>query len=771
MKIHPLIRRWYRGLLAFLALSSVWLSPSAVQAQILNSGGDPNGFEVNTGDFTADIFLSDATTLTTQVITSSISPPLGAPGPGSAVYNNATTLDGGVIVGETAVTADTFHAFRFDVTSSTMTDLGTLGTGNNSFAQFVSTDGEVVVGSSDTIPAIDEVGGLSHAFRWTEADGILDLGTLGTGSTSSPTAMTPDGSVIVGQADVNPNDSHAFRWTLTTSTMTDLGTLGTGSNSFAQFVSTDGEVVVGSSETIPHDNVHAFRWTQAEGMVDLGTLGTGTFSTPNAMTPDGSVIVGEADTLPGSDSHAFRWKAGTMTDLGTLGAGTRSSASFVSTDGNVVVGNSDTLPNDQTQAFRWTPTTGMVNLNNRGSTATFSFAGAMNHTGSVVVGTLQDSEGFHAFRWTEATGMQTVEEWLTDSGVTVGASFVTGAAYSVSEDGTVVTGSLQENEDIVYLARGGTGIPGAAITVAELRRGMVSTANSLSLATDAGWTMLSGAHGHPLARRAAEGKSTAWAAGDLGEDSHGSRDGDLSVGEVGVGHNFGRLQFNLALGKTNATQHTPVAGKTELNGTYLMADLLTKLPNRALWVTLSGFYQLNLLDIRRGYLNAGTPDSSSASFDAHTAGGALRADWENAIAWRGLALTPYVKGTVAQTTTPTFTETGGGFPAVIAGRKDLASEVVVGVNSAYAVRTGLRLVGTIEGVHRFQGTSASTTADFGIGIGPVTTPGQRQRQDWARGMVGIEHDTSRGLFSISVNATTTGQAANLWLATSFQINF
>jgi probable HAF family extracellular repeat protein len=386
---------------------------------------------------------------------------------------------------------------------------------------------------------------------------------------------------------------------------------------------------------------------------------------------------------PVATTHAFRWAAGTITDIGTLG-GNGSSAGLVSADGSVVVGLSQVTGNLSTQAFRWTSAGGMINLNTRTDAASLSSSSpaAMNSTGTVIVGQIGGRiRGFatltaqpdsvsvisgSAFRWTKTSGMQTVEEWLTASGVTVAPTFQTQTATGVSEDGTVVVGITQSGDS--YLARGS-----GLITVSDLQKGMTSTANSLSLATDAGWTMLNGAHGHPLSRRAPDSKSTAWVAGDLGEDNHASRDGNVAVGEFGVGHNYGKFQANLALGKTVGTQRTPVAGKTDLDGTYLIADLLTQLPGRPVWVTFTGFYQLSSLDIRRGYLNAGTPDASSASFDAHTVGAALRADWENAASFAGFDLTPYIKGTVAQTRTPTFTETGGGFPSTIAGRKDLAT--------------------------------------------------------------------------------------------------
>ena len=60
-----------------------------------------------------------------------------------------------------------------------MQDLGTLG-GDYSYGEDISGDGSVVVGYSRTAPSMTgEDSGENHAFRWTQEDGIVDLGTLG----------------------------------------------------------------------------------------------------------------------------------------------------------------------------------------------------------------------------------------------------------------------------------------------------------------------------------------------------------------------------------------------------------------------------------------------------------------------------------------------------------------------------------------------------------------------------------------------------------------
>jgi probable HAF family extracellular repeat protein len=89
-----------------------------------------------------------------------------------------------------------YRAFRWTEAGG-MEDLGTLPGGTSSEAFGVSADGSIVVGSSDA-------GGVYRAFRWTEAGGMEDLNVayanlLDDGSyLETAQAISPDGRYIVG---------------------------------------------------------------------------------------------------------------------------------------------------------------------------------------------------------------------------------------------------------------------------------------------------------------------------------------------------------------------------------------------------------------------------------------------------------------------------------------------------------------------------------------------------------------------------------------------
>ena len=76
-----------------------------------------------------------------------------------------------------------------------------------------------------------------------DAQSLTDLGTLG-GSESYASAVSADGSVVVGQAKNASNQHRVFRWT--SGIMTDLGTSAAGDTSL--LVSADGSTVVGTTE-------------------------------------------------------------------------------------------------------------------------------------------------------------------------------------------------------------------------------------------------------------------------------------------------------------------------------------------------------------------------------------------------------------------------------------------------------------------------------------------------------------------------------------------
>jgi probable HAF family extracellular repeat protein len=228
---------------------------------------------------------------------------------GSYSFAYGVSADGSVVVGQANLSNGNENAFRWTQATG-MVDIDNVG-GTNSIAYDVSADGSVVVGAAQFN------GGNSDAFRWTQATGMVDLGNLGgtnassSGYASEAFAISADDSTIVGDSFLaNNSTDHAFRWTQAGG-MVDLGTLG-GNVSIAYSVSANGSVVVGYGLLADNSTYHAFRWTQASGMADLNTLlsnagvnMTGiTLNFAQGISPNGKYIVGEG-TFPDSSYEAF----------------------------------------------------------------------------------------------------------------------------------------------------------------------------------------------------------------------------------------------------------------------------------------------------------------------------------------------------------------------------------------------------------------------------------------------------------------------------------
>lgn len=243
-------------------------------------------------------------------------------------------------------------------------------------ASGVSANGTVIVGQN-----------MIGAFRWTQAGGTARLSD----QYDVATAVSADGSVVVG--GVFPSFSwQAFRWTQSDG-MVELGTLPGGVSSNAEAVSGDGSTVVGGAANASN-YPEAFRWTQSEGMVGLGHLlgGDDQYSWAFSTSGDGSVVVGHSRSDAGLE--AFRWTE----ELGLLGLGDlpggefESTAYAVSADGSVVVGAG--YPDSVWGAFIWNESIGMRNIqdvlvNDFGADLdgwTLAVAHGISDDGMVVVG-------------------------------------------------------------------------------------------------------------------------------------------------------------------------------------------------------------------------------------------------------------------------------------------------------------------------------------------------------------------------------------------------
>ena len=99
---------------------------------------------------------------------------------------------------------------------------------------------------------------------------------------------------------------HAFAWTAAGG-MVDLGTLG-GPGSAAKFVN-DAGTIVGTSDRTGHQGQHAFVWTAADGMVEMPSLGR--LDSVWTMSANGSFAGFSSGKKSVEDQHAVLWAPAT----------------------------------------------------------------------------------------------------------------------------------------------------------------------------------------------------------------------------------------------------------------------------------------------------------------------------------------------------------------------------------------------------------------------------------------------------------------------------
>jgi probable HAF family extracellular repeat protein len=334
----------------------------------------------------------------------------------------------GMVAGTRHTSAPAEHAFFWSAATG-MVDLGTLPGHNHSKATAINSSG-VVAGYS-----WHDSDGLTEAFIWSSATGMTGLGTLSGDDASVAWDINDAGQVVGSSSSSSTLAIRAFAWT-EASGMSDLGTLG-GSDSIALAVNESGQVT-GRSRTASGD-YHAFFWSQADGMTDLATLG-GAYSFAHAINDSGQ-IVGQSHIASG-DMHGFSWtQAGGMIDIGSTAL-----PRDVDNGGRAYGG---------APAFYWTQSGGFTSL---GSPAggCCSRIDAANDAGTHAAGTFTTaSDEDHALLWTASTGLvdlgtlggeYSAGRDTNDSGQVVGeASLTSGPVHAtmwVAVSGKQISASL-----------------------------------------------------------------------------------------------------------------------------------------------------------------------------------------------------------------------------------------------------------------------------------------------------------------------------------------
>jgi len=310
-----------------------------------------------------------------------------------------------------------------------------LGT-RDAYPSDISADGRIVVGVRTNY---------GPAFRWTETEGVVNIG--GSGFLAR---ISRDGKTIVSEAkDAQGLDSAAI-WQGGTNWKT-LGTFPGGvssdkSLSTAWSVSGDGSVIVGLA-WISVAIAHPFRWDAKNGMVDLGSL-QGQSARASIVSGDGHVIAGW-DQDPYAYTHnswrgAMWWQGmeRLLNPYGWIGQ-----AIGINYSGSVIVGTGHPAP--ITHAYRFTAWDGHVEdlgALERGITEDQkklednSLASGVSDDGTVVVGTSGWRPPLDAVIWTPETKMVKLSDYLTSKGVTGFERWLLVDAAAVTPDGKTITG-------------------------------------------------------------------------------------------------------------------------------------------------------------------------------------------------------------------------------------------------------------------------------------------------------------------------------------------
>jgi probable HAF family extracellular repeat protein len=629
----------------------------------------------------------------------------------------------------------------------------------------ISGDGSTVVGHELINPETRRL------FVWTKADGLTYVGTDTVGYTFDLRHVSDDGSAVAGtNSDINPT---AFYWHKGDATITNLGTLG-GTQSYAKALSGDGSTVVGDFYDADQLS-QAFVWKRdGGGMVGIGVPDGQTQSFATHVSFDGSVVGGEVFNDNASDLRAFRWTAQTgLTDLGDLG-GSETRLQAMNRDGSVLVGYSDDA-SGSARAFRWAngaigdlQAPGFIN----------SFARGVSDDGAVVIGnvSMPDPSGAvgpegpvtfnRGFRWTNESGMITVDQWLRDNGVTL-AQDITSEAEAVSADGETVFGRLAAS-DGYYIAH--VGETSGVVDVTDYVTSAAQTNSvAIGLQTSSASTVMFGAQGSPMRNLLDVGRRSVWSTVDTGYDSGTKSEGALALGDFGFGYGLmDGVTVRLQGGVTYTDQDLYDGGDFQARSWYVAPEVTANLLGD-LYLTVGGLYGRGELDINRGYLNGSALDYSTGETDTETLAGKMRIDWLNAVTLGDAAFTPYLALSRTLAKTDAYVETGGSFPASHDAVSEHATIARLGVDGVYRLNDTVTLLARAEAAYRFEEQSTGTSTEV-AGV-QLAVAGEDIKQFWLRGGVGTELAIGGGVASFMLNATTESEDPDVWLRSGWKVDF
>ncbi len=236
----------------------------------------------------------------------------------------AVSGDGNTVVGNAWVNGGSTNAVAWNQLDGII-DLGTMFMGRSTRANAVNHNAEVIVGWQDfngpwksAVWRKDPAGGYfpnQYILLDPNGDPNDEYNQMG-----ECTAISGNGVWIGGAGDF-VNNGNAWIWSEATGVV-DLGTLAVGGQAYVAALSHDGSVAVGRIQNGPWDPEIPFIWTQATGMQNLNdyahnvlgiTTGNKLIYSANCMSANGDYIAGYGMDTVTYDFFAYRLSA---TDVG-----------------------------------------------------------------------------------------------------------------------------------------------------------------------------------------------------------------------------------------------------------------------------------------------------------------------------------------------------------------------------------------------------------------------------------------------------------------------
>ncbi len=302
--------------------------------------------------------------------------------------------------------------------AASIQSLGDFPNGYWSRAFALSADGATVAGSSYWFD------GTRHAFRWTRADGLIDLGSIADSPDNAAMTLSADGAVTAGFSG-----TEGYRWTVAGG-FQNLGHLGSNLLATPLASSATGNTIVGYDGSTP------FRWTSASGMTALATLPGSANGAASAITPSGSFIAGSLGL------QLVRWDGSVPSALAGFPSDLYVAASTISSEGNVIGGRILRAGANSTDALCWIEGVGARLLPDLPGGDDNASVQGVTSDGLTGVGFGSEIPFWTtATIWSAAGGLQRLADVLAAQGVDLSYWDSLDEAYAISPDGRFIAGS------------------------------------------------------------------------------------------------------------------------------------------------------------------------------------------------------------------------------------------------------------------------------------------------------------------------------------------